>query len=185
MSSKYKLRLYEASWVRRLIWDFSGSTCHFVGFAVHRLSYSCDSRLFKCRLWFKCFQAWITHKARKIILILNQIAVLTHPYIFIRLGDYGQDTIFVKARWCINQEIESCLSCSQHTVLIRYTYLWSFVTIFLKGLKLWPLNNSLPRIDNSTVKIKDYRFCLFHMVLMRYIFPGSFLKFAKIYPKRL
>ena len=29
----------------------------------------------------KFYQAWIMHKARKIMLILNQIAVLTHPYI--------------------------------------------------------------------------------------------------------
>ena len=29
----------------------------------------------------KFLQGWITHKARKIILILNQIAVLTHPNI--------------------------------------------------------------------------------------------------------
>ena len=28
------------------------------------------------------------------------------------------------------------------------------------------------------LKIKGYRFCLFHMVLMRYIFPGSYLKIA-------
>ena len=28
------------------------------------------------------------------------------------------------------------------------------------------------------LKIKGYRFCLLHMVLMRYIFPGSFLKIA-------
>ena len=37
----------------------------------------------------KFYQGWITHKARKIILILNQIAVLTHPYILyscLRLG---------------------------------------------------------------------------------------------------
>ena len=50
----------------------------------------------------------------------------------------------------------SCPSCSQHTVLIRYmyTYLWSFVTIFLKVQKLSPINNILPRTVNSTVKIQ-------------------------------
>ena len=28
------------------------------------------------------------------------------------------------------------------------------------------------------LKIKGYRFCLFHIILMRYIFPGSYLKIA-------
>ena len=76
-----------------------------------------------------------------------------YPSIYlIRLRDYGQDTIFVKGRWCINQESESCPSCSQHIVLLRYTYLWSFVNIFLTVQKLWPINNILPMTDNSTVK---------------------------------
>ena len=102
-----------------------------------------------------------------------------YPSVYlIQLRDYGEDTIFVKGRWCINQESESCPSCSQHMVLIRYTYLWSFVTIFLTVQKLWPINNILPRPYNSTAKNQGYRFCLFHIVLMRYIFPGSFLKIA-------
>ena len=60
-------RFNEALWVRRLVcllWVYLS----FVGFAVHRIIY-------------KFYQRWITHKARKIILILNQIAVLTYPYI--------------------------------------------------------------------------------------------------------
>ena len=32
----------------------------------------------------------------------------------------------------------SCPSWSQHIVLIRYIYLWRFVTIFLKVKTLWP-----------------------------------------------
>ena len=66
-----------------------------------------------------------------------------------RSRDYGQGTIFIKGIWFINQEIVSWL---QHIVLIRYIYLWSFVTIFLKVKKLWGINNILPRGDNSTVK---------------------------------
>ena len=38
----------------------------------------------------------------------------------IRLRDDGQDTIFVKGRWCINQESESCPSCSQHIVFSQH-----------------------------------------------------------------
>ena len=41
-----------------------------------------------------------------------------YPSVYlIQLRDYGQDTIFVKGSWCINQESESCPSCSQHIVL--------------------------------------------------------------------
>ena len=32
--------------------------------------------------------------------------------------------------------------------------------------------------DRQQLNIKGYRFCLFHMVLMRYIFPGSFFEIA-------
>ena len=42
-------------WVHRLVWVFSGSTCYFVGFAVHRLIYSCSTRRFKRRLWYTNF----------------------------------------------------------------------------------------------------------------------------------
>ena len=48
------------------------------------------------------------------------------------------------------------------------------------GSEVVAYNNILPRTYNSAVKqlkIKG-RFCLFHIVLMRYIFPGSFLKIA-------
>ena len=62
------------------------------------------------------------------------------------------DTILVKGWWCINQESESCLCCSQHIVLIRYTYLRGFVTILPTVQTLWHINNILPRTDNSTVK---------------------------------
>ena len=104
----------------------------------------------------------------------------TYPSVYLtRLRDYGQDSIFVKGRWCINQESESYPSCSQHVVLIRHTYLWSFVTIFLSVQKLWLINNILPRTYNSTVKNQGIYFLfLFHIVLMGYIFPGSFLKIA-------
>ena len=78
VSSKYILRLYEALRVRRLVWVFSGSTCYFIGFAVHRLIYSCGARRFKCPPFvvLMFYQGWIMHKARKIIFILNQIAIL-------------------------------------------------------------------------------------------------------------
>ena len=46
---------FEALWVRRLVWVFSWSTCRFVGFAVHRLIYSCSARHFKRRLWYTNF----------------------------------------------------------------------------------------------------------------------------------
>ena len=45
---------------------------------MHQLIYSCGARLFK-RPWFMVhmfYQGWIMRKARKIILILNQIAIL-------------------------------------------------------------------------------------------------------------
>ena len=38
-------------WVRRLVWVFSGSMCHFAGFAVHRLIYSCGARCFRRHSW--------------------------------------------------------------------------------------------------------------------------------------
>ena len=45
------MRLYEyAGWS-----EFSGSTCHFVGFAVHWLIYSCGARRIKRRLWYTSF----------------------------------------------------------------------------------------------------------------------------------
>ena len=43
VSSKYMGRVYEALWVRRLVWLFSGSICHFVGFTVHWLINSCGN----------------------------------------------------------------------------------------------------------------------------------------------
>ena len=58
-------------WVRRLVWVCSWFACHFVGFAVHRLIYSYGAPF----VVHKFYKGWITHKARKIILILNQIAV--------------------------------------------------------------------------------------------------------------
>ena len=92
-----------------------------------------------------------------------------------QLRDY--DTIFVRGRWCINQESESCPSCSQHIVL----------HIFMKFRHHNPYGSEVvvykqdfakDRQIIQQVKINGYRFCLFHMVLMRYIFPGSFLKIA-------
>ena len=34
---------------------FSGSTCHFIGFAVHRLIYGCGARRFRRSLWYISF----------------------------------------------------------------------------------------------------------------------------------
>ena len=42
-------------WVRRLVWVFSGSTSHFVGFAVHRLIYRCGARRLSAVCWDTSF----------------------------------------------------------------------------------------------------------------------------------
>ena len=71
------MRLYEyACWP-----VFSGSTCHFVGFACTGSFTVLVHDALSAVVVHKFFRDWITHKARKNILILNQIAVLTHPYI--------------------------------------------------------------------------------------------------------
>ena len=61
-------KTYEALWVCRLVRVFSGSACHFVGFAVHRFINICGAWRVKCRL---CPQNLprvdIMHKARIII----------------------------------------------------------------------------------------------------------------------
>ena len=95
----------------------------------------------------KFYQAWITHKARKIILILNQIVVLPIriSYTVKRLWpghDFCQGQMMHKPR---KRELSILLTAH---CLIRYTHLWSFVTIFLTVQKLWPINKMLPRTDN-------------------------------------
>ena len=70
----------------KILYEYAGwseSVCHFVDFAMRRLIYSCGERPVKQFVVHKIYQGWITHKARIIILILNQIVLnYTHPYIW-------------------------------------------------------------------------------------------------------
>ena len=59
--------------------------------------------------------------------------------------------------------------------LIRYTYLWSFVAVFLTVQKLWPINKILPRTDNSTVKNQGLSFLFIAHDLDEIYLSGIFL----------
>ena len=168
--------LYEALQVRRLVRVFSGSTCHFVDFAVHQLIYSCDARRFKRRLWYTSFyQGWITHKARKIILVFKPNFRAYPSLYLIQLRDYGQDTIFVKGKWCINQESKSCPSYSQHIFLDKIHIFMMFHHHIPYGSKAVAYKQHFAKADNSTVKNQGLSFlfiphCLDEIYLSR-IFP--------------
>ena len=61
----------QTGWMPRLIWVFAGHTCHFVGFVMKRLRYSCWKTMHWISLMLLLMCSWLLHRGEKKVLIAS------------------------------------------------------------------------------------------------------------------